>query len=556
MSVVVQDIVNEIRTLIYGATSYRPIFQRPIDRKKGIKITGTFYTNSTKDPSPFSYITVGRQNDKAVVHDGIGLAWRTGYVASGDYNIYLVDNNILLEDTPIRVGNMILEENLNNFLAYGSANIEPSTEYKFGIEIDGTWGIKVCVYSGTFVGDPNFATPFSDLNPSGYVMSMGARYDGYEPQATGDTFGVSVLGTEGSYWFYDNLRISSALEGYSATLLKFYAPSSSFDHSGPAQLYLKGTAQDGLGNYGLNWCLWNNDTSGWEVIALNSGATVTGIYYDIADLTSYVDGSDFVNILGIATAPGDDGVLYIDYAKLSTAPPSGVHAGHMTDIYVHAPTRITRETVTAYADSYTINFDDASIKHPIHKIETVWDVDLDQELLLDNADPSVRYVITNTAPHYTYSTKENLSIGIPTEFGTVDITYTYYEDGETIQTFLDSDANRVPTCDNLLKVCPPALITINQLDYRGGPEVEDMRDKIVTWINALVRDTFEITDLIAYLYTLGVSYLNLNTLDISVQVHNMSGLITAEESINSSYTITEPNSFYTDSTKLIGVTKL
>lgn len=550
----IEVMLHEMNELL-NKRNLRPIFQRPIDNNKGIRITGKFKTKHPTVPSPMCYMTVGRQSTGATVHDGMGLAWRTGYAVSGTYNLYLVDNNYLSDNTPIRTNNMIYEENLNNFLAYGRSNIEPDEWYNFGIQIDSTWGVRVCVYSGSLAGSPDYSNAYSVSNPSGYVMSMGARYEGYEPQANGTDFGIGILDTEQADWLFDDLRIATIVEGHPAALYKLHAPNTTYPDDTGARLYLKGTAQDGLGNYGLTWYLWNNGSSEWEDIGSNTTSTVTGVIYNIDAINNYRDVDGYMHVMGMGNNAGVEGVLNTDYVKLSTPIPSGIHAGHMTDIYVHAPTRILRDTKSISAVGYAVDL--STCFHPICEIEEVYSDDAGENLVRDSAVAEERYTIVNTAPNYTYSTQENYYISIGTiATDLIDVTYTYFADGELIQAFLDSDDNRIPTCSNLLKISPPASITINTLEYRGSIEASDLQTKIARWINDLVRESFEVTDLIAYLYTLGVTYVNLSSLDITVTLYDMAGNVVETAEITSSYAIEAPNTFFTDVVKLAGVVKI
>jgi len=553
----IQDLVSEIQGIL-GERNLHPIFHRAIDSSKGIQITGTFKTTHDAVPSPMSYITVRRRNDKAVVADGIGLAWRTGYESSGDYNVYFVDNNILTDDIPIRTENMIIEENLNNFLGYGITNIEPLTEYKFGLEIDSTWGMKACVYSGTAAGSPNFDSAYNAAtNVSGYIMSMGARLDGHEPQASGTHFGISVLETGGADWIYDDIRITTTVEGHVGSLFKLYANPADFSSSAGFRIYGAGAGQGAPGSWGITWYLWNVTDGIWEEMSTNSEATTENFTSDQDILSDYLDASNFVNVMALTDSDSVDGSLYIDYVRLSTIQVSGVHTGHMADIYVHAPGQIARATTEITGITGGIAELD-SLYHPIHEIEQVYYTaggPILGELVRDTSEGTARYVLSNPAPYYTYSTEEDLALSVPLD-ANLTVIYTYYVDGEAVQTFVNDDDNRVPTTDNLIKIAPPASITINTLDYRGSTEEEQLKIIIAAWLNTLVRETFEVADLIAYLYTQGVTYINLDTLDISVKVYSNTGTLSYSGSITTSYSITEPNTFYTDVNKMLGVTKL
>ncbi len=551
-------LINQVRALIATKT-VSPIFHRAIDSSKGIEITGTFKTTFPTVPSPVSYITVRRRDDKAVCADGIGLAWRTGDASEGHFNLYLVDNNILTDNTPIRQENMILEENLNNFLGYGIANIEPNETYKFGLQIDSTWGMRACVYSGSVVSAPDFDNAYdANTHPNGYAVSIGARLDGYEPQSSGTHFGISVLETQGHDWIYDNIRINSIVEGHATALFKMYADPTYFSENTGAQLTMVGAGHGAPTISGITWYVWNTDSLVWETMFSYSGATTSSTSYTLTTLSGYMDTSNYVNVLALVDDAADDGELNIDYIKMSNIPVSGVHIGNMTDAYVHAPASISRTVANLVGISNNLVELDA-LNHPIYEIEEVYYTaggSTFGALLRDSVSTTGRYTLQNSRPTYTYSVYEDLSLSVP-ENASITVVYTYYVDGQTVQTFVESDDNRLPNANTLVKIAPPAIISINVLDYRGNIEEEDARTKIGTWVNELVRSNFEVTDLISYLYSIGVTYIDLSTLDISVTVYNIDGsILVKNDPIRTSYSITAPNTFYTDSVKLFGVNKL
>lgn len=551
-------LVNQIRALVEQKNAH-PIFHRAIDSTKGIQITGKFRTTHDTVPSPMSYITVRRRADKAVCSDGIGLAWRTGTIADGNYNVYLVDNNVLTDDMPIRQNGMILEENINTFLAYGITNIEPDEEYKFGLEIDSTWGMRACVYSGSIVASPDFDNAYDAVSyPTGYILSIGARLDGYEPQASGTHFGISVMGTENSDWIYDDIRITSIVQGHAASLFKLYANPSYFSENKGAQLTMVGGGHGSPTISGITWYLWNNDSSAWETLVSYSGSLTATHTYDLVTMSGYIDNQNYVNLMVMTDDAADDGELNIDYVKLSNTPVSGIHTGNMTDIYIHAPGAISRTTANLTGiTGNTVELD--SLNHPIYEIESVYYTaggPIFGELIRDSVSTTGRYTLQNSDPNSTYSIYEDLSLSVP-EDASISIVYTYYTEGPVVQAFLEHEDNRLPNSDILAKIAPPAIISINNLDYRGTIEAEDLKTKLATWINQLVRSSFEISDMIAYMYSEGVTYINLDTMNITVTVYdNEHNITVSNQEISTSYTISEPNTFYTDSLKLIGITKL
>ena len=67
----------------------------------------------------------------------------------------------------------------------------------------------------------------------------------------------------------------------------------------------------------------------------------------------------------------------------------------------------------------------------------------------------------------------------------------------------------------LVKCMPPALIYINQLNYSGGLNSDEMKLKLCEYFNNLTETQFEKSDIVNKLYENGATYVNLD-MDISI----------------------------------------
>jgi len=134
----------------------------------------------------------------------------------------------------------------------------------------------------------------------------------------------------------------------------------------------------------------------------------------------------------------------------------------------------------------------------------------------------------------------------------------YYQDGVAIQSLLYSDDYRSPGAINLVKIKPPHTIQIDNLEFRGLLTEAQVVEHIKTFVYSITESSFEITDLLAYLYSKGVSYVNLTTIDIIIRSYNYKNVRTSGSgtAVTTSYSFSGVGSFYTHSNDLLGVTKV
>ena len=85
-----------------------------------------------------------------------------------------------------------------------------------------------------------------------------------------------------------------------------------------------------------------------------------------------------------------------------------------------------------------------------------------------------------------------------------------------------------------------------------------MKIKIKEYFNSLSATTFDKSDIVNLLYNNGATYVNLNTISISLREYSVIGNYTNTTLTAQTYTIASNNvsRFYTDISNLAGVTKI
>jgi hypothetical protein len=135
----------------------------------------------------------------------------------------------------------------------------------------------------------------------------------------------------------------------------------------------------------------------------------------------------------------------------------------------------------------------------------------------------------------------------------LELVYKYMSTGAALQTFIESDANRAPGSDVLIKAMPCFMVTIDDLVYSDGPAPVAMRQAIQSYINKTVTDRLDRSDIINFMYEQGATYVSTNfTLSV---VEYTTNFVQREVVIDQVFLIPESQigRFYTDETKLTGI---
>ena len=349
------------------------------------------------------------------------------------------------------------------------------------------------------------------------------------------------------------LAIDSA---YPYSLFKFKATPASF--TGPATFKYYGYGVDEATTYGLTAFLLN---SGEEWITIGTNASTAGssvvdteIMYELEDVGDYRNADGYVYA---ATRPdGTVGEKNLNsyYASLENVMPSGIHTGNMIDVWIDAPAKIVEEEISINSVNGIIDVTDVDFSVPIQEIVEI----------IDSGDTTLTYsewtMTTTVGSAFSNEPLQYITLG--GSYSGVSETFTiisrYYEDGPGVQNLLNSNEYRTPGAVNAVKIKPPHVIQIDNLEYRGLLTEDQTKEHIKDFVYGLEISSFEVSDLLAYLYDQGVTYVNLNTLDITIRAYNYKNVRTSGNgiSVSNSYSFSGVGNFYTHNNDLLGVTKV
>lgn len=546
-----------------AGTNCVPILHTSIPLHNGIQLDGTFntsdYINLDAVPPRFgqmSYITFLRNGNVASSVDGYGLAWRVG---DGDkFNVYIVDNNTLAEGTYLGQAGMAFNtEGADDYLVAAKKEILSNTDYNFRIIVYTNFQMDVWIWKTTDTFTP------SDANRviwKGAFTPRAIQNEAVNPSEVHTHFGISVLNTNNALWYYDTLTIKALNQGHPATLFKLHAESASFPNGDPFTVRWYGYGETTSPSYGANVYIYNYDlenTNPWTLIGGNTKdgtaeidtTIVSGIF---TMGPSYRDPADNkVNILATTLSSLFGPTLHTYYVDIHTGLPSGVHSGGMADIYVSAPSTILLDTVTVDLDvdnAFSITAQNG-FKLPIQDIVMITD-EIGNELYRTQD-----WALRNENKSTTWSDKEQFICTLASPHPRVTVKYRYYSEYDSVQAFIESDTHRFIGNDNLTKLVPPAIISINGLQYRDGPTTTQAQTLLKNYINGLT-DTLEITDLLSLMYAAGATYVNLDTLEVSVREFDDLKNLIRNEKITNAYTLPEFRAFYTDELEMTGLVRL
>lgn len=534
-----------------SASTGIPILHTSIPVSNNIIVSGQFSTDDATAYGQMSYVTILRNGSVAMPQDGYGFAWRKG--DGSLFNVYIVDNNTLSQDTFIWHDWIMTNQGADSYLAAAKLPIvADNRKYNYRMAIYQNYAMDLWIWQDGTAFVPSEANR---------ILFQGS----YTPRAlqneliTTDShthFGMSVINTEQSHWYYYGVRIDAIDRGHPSVLFKMKAPSAQFPTGKLTTFRYYGFADDAL-QHGVNAYIYNNTSNEWEFIGSNNANSSTpilqtGISGIFTMGPDYRDNSDdFVNCMAITKTNLVGPVLNTYYVDLENTLPSGIHVGGHADIYVNAPSQMTLTTTSVNLTSST-SFSltaDNGFKLPIQEIVTVSDAGVE-------LPRTSGWTMTNENKGTTWSNQEQFIMHVGASTPTVvDVSYRYYKEIDIVQTHIDNDGNRFVGNDNLIKIMPPVIITFNTLEYRDGPTIAQARLLIKNFINGLT-DTFEISDLLALLTANGASYINLDSMNITVREYDEFKNLIVEDEITNKYVLDNVRAFYTDDLEMPGLIKL
>jgi len=605
-----------------------PIVHKALDQHTGITITTAMETTDGTEDGEMAYITVFRDSEIYLPHDGYGIAWRkqpeflrrinlggeisaedeatfkehygstlpdgygdAGFIEANNiywkYNVYLVDNDVLQEETWVGHDQIFDQTSgKNQFLAAGKNWIEPNIEYVFRIKIYQYMGTEVWVH-------PSSETGYEYTNAQ-RVISRGQTYPPYVVQAGASRteteggvtitsarnhFGIGIGQSRNYEWFVDDILIESFVETFAMHLFRFDITdslvASFFPVGGSFTLDYYGVGYDPVqyvlaGNTGhskVKAMVYNVATDAWELLGTHSytiGASraLQKITKTLTPLSNYVDGQGFVNLGATAANSGptfgDDTEhnLVSYYTSIANGSLDGTHLGNALDTYSHDPANTIEGSVT-YTMTNPNTILTASIDGIAPYIQEI--IEIREGISQTAFDPST-YTITNVDDGAAYSKNANYKIDFDLDDmeGTlIQLVYRYWTLGEAVDAFISSPDNSYPGADQLLKVMPPTVVKIDKLQYSSGLTIDLMKQKIIDYFNALTDLSFDKSDLVNVLYDNGATFVDL---DMIINIREYSTITVKEETnfTGQTYTISSANisRFFTTLDELAGVEQI
>jgi hypothetical protein len=357
--------------------------------------------------------------------------------------------------------------------------------------------------------------------------------------------------------------ITTAAGIHTAVLFQLKARPADFPDTTSVSVKYYGYASDGNTgneNWGLTAFVYKKVNGIWTWVEMGTNTAteltdknLTLIQHDFLIGDTYRDTSENVSILATSTyadTAATDVTSY--YVSLEDTLPSGVHTGGCADIYINDPSRIlTAENIlnniTGDIELSTAN----GFLGPLHSI-----VRVERSLMGDDLKINTDWSLVSGSPSKAFSIYEYpyLTFSPALIDFKVRIVYRYYHDGPDVQALLDSDEYRFGGVDNLAKILPPTIVTINTLDYKGTPTVEEIVGALKAYINAAT--TLTLADLINLLYTYGVTWIDIPNIDISIVAHDYKRVISDPITLTDSYTISGLTVFFVDDASLVAIRRL
>lgn len=555
------DIDTYLQSTHIGINTSSPVAQRYLKVHNGIEITGRFKTNDgTVEGRPF-YITVLRQTGASVVEDGYGFAFFKGDGTT--YNIYIVDNNSLYGN--LVFGETLATPNINGFIKAAKREIKINTEYEFKFNINEDWSTELYMreINGVFAkivsSDALFDGPLG-IGGKQYQSSVTGEW---VSMAKGTDIGFGVSNPSGYVWTLKNLQVRK----YSAGVpLQLFEIANNGTISQKVQVNYYGTgisknSNDVVAVSGVDIFIARvvdpnsqgaKEFDKWELLVPAAGQ-VAGVYRcmttDIAEHYLF-DGLFYIAV----TKKFDENngqlntaVISTNYLEITNGQNKPLTNRNALDIWIDAVNHLeeTTKDITLDADGST----DVTLNSPVFVIKGIYSAGNPNVNILNySGDSGIRPQLKQSGLEY--SNREEITLlhstysAIP-----VSIRYLHAESKVSeIQNYVDSSNIRSPGTDPLIRINPPVIFNVTNLIYRGTISISDLKKSITTFINSKGTSyVMSKSDIISFLYSLGVTYIDLQNLQIELIVFDYHGGWLETESLVDTFSLpTTPCRWYTD----------
>lgn len=598
-------------------TNISPVMYKEINQHTGIDIETSITTSDMTEEGEMCYITVLRNTVLTLPHDGYGLAWRkqpqymirldedsytdqalrAADVArfeeewgvnpdtiglSGNlsdpanstywkYNVYLVDNDILQEETYVPFETMLdLSSGKNQFLQMAKMWIVPEVSYDFKIRIYPTLATQAWI-------KPSSVSDFTDIDH--LVIDRGAIYPNYVPasgekiinpagveilDSTKGAFGIGVGETRGYAWTISELFVRSFVQTFPMHLFKMNIDLTKWNLTDSFQINWWGYGWDpNIPDAGAaEVAIYNPGTEEWESIGENlanpsSNPDLKLITSTLETIGNYIINNGNFNWVYIAASAKNFGPsfsghidhnLVTHYIEILNPLTESFHKGNCVDVWCYAPSELK-----TFSQDYTADPQDAFIELEIPYLSDIIEL---REAYSQEAVPEAEWYLFNSDKGDSWGPNSKVKIIFDSSWAgaLVTVVYKAWSSGDYINSVLNSDDIRYPATSVQAKVAPLWILEFDRLEYSGSLPVENAREIIKTWV--WETTTFEKSDLVNLLYSGGATYVNLD-MDINVKKYNTSFYHTTEsltaQRLELPDTLTR---FYTSDEYLIGVTNV
>ena len=584
-----------------------PVMHREIFQHIGIRVSTQMETN---DPSPYgqvSYITVLRNNTLFIPQDGYGIAWRKqpdfitrlNYddyedesLRQGDiekfkelfgddpveedligdnklkdnpdnekywfFNIYLVDNNALSEDTQMGVNKVFDSINgINQFMQKSKFWIEKDTAYDFELEISRQLGTKIRV---------------KEANESDFteVINKGATYPPFLPNSAEtiatDTgvdsllssrghFGIGVLETKGGEWRVNSVFVRSIVQSFPMHLFRFDM-SNHTDKTGLFDVEYWGVGRDPNGSARTQAGIWNPNASSWELLGthlsdINSpDLDSKKISSSLLSIPNYSDENGFMYIAASAANFNDiDHNLRSYYIRISDPQAGMRHLGNAIDVYCKATNQIVKTQNTQVIADNKIT------------IQTPYIIDITS---VNESNSGIgleegEYIIHNIKRGETFGNENEFLItfdpALSLNGSQITVEMLTWSAGSGLQGFLDSPENRYPATTIKAKAGPYVLVEIDYLEYSGPFGEDEAKTALKDWINNQNLREISRSGIISVLNDMGAYNVSLE-MEINLKVYNTVFSYNRVFLENTPYKLGDLGWFYTNEEFLQGIERV
>lgn len=562
------QVENKIDPQVYA--NMAPIIHKSLEKNTGIRIDTTMSTTDGTDFGEISYLTVLRNDQIFMAHDGYGLAWRKqpdflirlnyddyedddlraadielfeelfgvnpedeGLVGNEElsnpdndqywlFNVYLVDNNVLSEEVQMGTNRVFDSINgINQYLQRSKYWIEPNKSYDFRLQISDTLATKAWIRpssGGDYALKIDKGVTFPEYVPAAGQKITSENSSVEELNAEIGHFGIAVGQTKGYEWFVDSLSITRMEELFPSHLFKFYVDTDKWDSiNAPFEVNYLGSGFDPDGDAEVYLAIWNANEQSWEHLGSHNeapedplDAQLLKIQFEGTGLENYLDASNNLWLCSIPTNFNDLNHRLRSYYVSLSNPNAGKKAlGNAIDVYVHDPDNVSTRSTNLVVTNGDIILEDGHIQDIVEIREALSQIEIDP---LEYRVHNMRY-----GESFGEDNKIKISFNEDENEGIeVTVIYRKWIGGDQINAYLNDPDNRYPAVSLKEKIMPPAVVTITGLEITGELSSEDANNTIVNYINNLDSLTLNKSGIINQLVDAGAESVNTD-FDITIK---------------------------------------